>query len=135
VTYLLDTNVLSELPKRRPHAGVLAWVERLTSLTVSAISLEELCYGVERAPGHRREKLRLWLDELFALAPTVIAIDARVARVAGTLRANRDAKGRPVAQADMLVAACALTSGLVLATHNVRDFEDCGVALFNPFVS
>jgi predicted nucleic acid-binding protein len=42
-------------------------------------------------------------------------------------------RGRPVAQADMLVAACALTAGLVLATRNVKDFEHCGVALFDPF--
>jgi predicted nucleic acid-binding protein len=133
VTYLLDTNVLSELPKPRPHTGVLAWVEGLTSLSISAVSLEELTYGVERATGRKRAQLRTWLDELLLLSPVVIAIDARIARVAGALRANRDAKGRPVAQADMLVAACALTSGLVLATRNVRDFEGCGVALFNPF--
>jgi predicted nucleic acid-binding protein len=129
----LDTNVLSELPKPRPHAGVLAWVERLTSLSISAVTLEELSYGVERSSGKRRERLRSWLDELLALPPVVIPIDARVARIAGALRANRDAKGRPVAQADMLVAASALSAGLVLATRNVRDFEDCGVALFNPF--
>jgi toxin FitB len=133
VTYLLDTNVLSELPKPRPNAGVLAWVEGLTSLSMSAVSLEELTYGVERASGRQRERLRGWLDELLALSPLVIPVDAKVARVAGSLRANRDAKGRPVAQADMLVAACALTSGLVLATRNVKDFEHCGVALFDPF--
>jgi toxin FitB len=133
MTYLLDTNVLSELPKPRPHAGVVAWVERLTSLSISAVSLEELTYGVERATGRRRERLRTWLDELLALDAVVVPVDSRVARVAGALRASRDAKGRPVAQADMLVAACALTTGLVLATRNVRDFEHCGVALFDPF--
>jgi toxin FitB len=133
MTYLLDTNVLSELPKPRPDAGVVAWVEGLTSLSISAVSLEELTYGVERTTGRRRERLRTWLDGLLALDPVVVAVDARVARVAGALRASRDDKGRPVAQADLLVAACALTTGLVLATRNVRDFENCGVALFNPF--
>jgi predicted nucleic acid-binding protein len=63
----------------------------------------------------------------------VIPIDASVALAAGRLRARREQRGRPVAQADMLIAACALTHGLTLVTRNLDDFEGCGIALLDPF--
>ncbi len=133
MTYLLDTNVLSELPRPRPHAGVLRWLGSQREIALSAITLEELTYGVERSKGPARERLRGWLQALLDSKPRIIPVSPLVASTAGRLRAQREASGRPVAQADMLVAACALTEGLVLATRNVRDFEGCGVALLNPF--
>ncbi|HET6584840.1 MAG TPA: PIN domain-containing protein [Nannocystaceae bacterium] len=56
-----------------------------------------------------------------------------IARAAGELRARRAGRGRPVAQADMLIAATAVVHGLTLATRNVADFVDCGVVLVDPF--
>jgi toxin FitB len=58
-----------------------------------------------------------------------------IARASGELRAAREARGRRVAMADMLIAATALAHGLTLATRNVRDFESCGVSLVDPFVT
>ena len=133
MTYLLDTNVVSELPRPRPHAGVLRWLGAQREIALSAITLEELTYGVERTKGPARERLRGWLQALLDSRPRIVPVTPLVASTAGRLRAQREAGGRPVAQADMLVAACALTEGLVLATRNVRDFEGCGVALLNPF--
>lgn len=133
MTYLLDTNVLSELPRPRPHDKVLQWLGNQREIALSAVTLEELTYGVERAKGPARERLRGWLQGLLDSRPRIVPITPLVASTAGRLRAQREAGGRPVAQADMLVAACALTEGLVLATRNVRDFEGCGVALLNPF--
>ena len=66
-------------------------------------------------------------------SPEVVPIDSEVALAAGRLRARRERRGRPVAQADMLIAACALTRGLTLVTRNVADFEGCGIALLDPF--
>jgi toxin FitB len=132
-TFLVDTNVLSELPKPRPHPAVLRWLESQAEIAISAITLEELTFGVERTRGLGRERLRTWLQALLDSSPRVIAVSGLVATTAGRLRAQREAAGRPVAQADMLVAASALTEGLVLATRNTRDFEGCGVALVNPF--
>jgi predicted nucleic acid-binding protein len=131
--FLVDTNVLSELPKPRPNASVLRWLEGQTEVAISAITLEELTFGVERARGISRDRLRAWLQALMDSAPRVIPVSGLVASTAGRLRAQREAKGRPVAQADMLVAASALSEGLVLATRITRDFEGCGVALVNPF--
>ena len=131
--FLVDTNVLSELPRPRQDAAVLRWLDSQAEIAVSAITLEELTFGVERARGSARDRLRGWLQALIDASPRVVPVTALVASTAGRLRAQREARGRPVAQADMLVAASALTEGLVLATRNTRDFEGCGVALVNPF--
>jgi len=131
--YLVDTNVFSELPKLKPAAAVLRWMDGQREIAISAITLEELTFGVERAKGGARDRLRGWLQALADAGPRVLPVTALVASTAGRLRAQREAKGRPVAQADMLVAASALTEGLVLATRNVKNFEGCGVALVNPF--
>ncbi len=86
-----------------------------------------------RAPEGRRPKLAHWLDALLSSAHQVLEVSLTIARAAGELRAAREASGRRVAQADMLLAATALVHGLTLATRNQRDFDGCGVAVFNPF--
>lgn len=133
MAYLVDTNVLSELPRPRPDPKVLRWLGAQERIAISAVTIEELTFGVERSKGTARERLRAWLQALLDAEPVVVPVTAVVAATAGRLRAQREARGRPVAQADMLVASSALVEGLVLATRNVRDFEACGVALFNPF--
>jgi predicted nucleic acid-binding protein len=131
--YLIDTNVVSELVKPRPHVAVVTWLQARESIVLSAISIDELTYGIERAKGKARDTLREWFADLLGAEPRIIPVTAEIAATAGRLRAQREAAGRQVAQADMLVAACALSEGLVLATRNVRDFAGCGLALFNPF--
>ncbi len=133
--YLVDTNVVSELPRARPAARVVAWLEAQPTLTVSAVTVEELAYGVARGRGAAGERLRRWFEGFLALEPTVLPVDARIARTAGELRAARENRGHPVAQADMLIAATALVEGRVLVTRNTDDFEGCGVSLLNPFRS
>lgn len=132
--YLVDTNVVSELARKAPDARVIAWFGSLERLTISAVTLEELTFGIERvrapATGGR---LRRWFDGLLASEPRVLPVDDRIARLAGNLRAQRERSGSVVAQADMLIAATALAHGLVLVTRNVADFDRCGVTLLNPF--
>jgi len=131
---LVDTNVLSETIRARPNRGVLAWFTSHPTFSVSAVTLEELSFGVERASAKQRRSLQEWLERLLGdVSPEVIPIDAEVALAAGRLRAAREMKGRPVAQADMLIAASALVKGLTLVTRNVSDFEGCGIALLDPF--
>jgi predicted nucleic acid-binding protein len=133
--FLVDTNVISELPRRRPNPAVVRWLESQPVVVLSAISIEELAFGVARAKGKAREALQEWLDLLLGSGLRVVDVTAAIARTAGELRALREAKGRPVAQADMLVAACAVHERLVLATRNVRDFEGCGIVVVNPFLA
>jgi len=130
---LVDTNVLSELPRPRPNPNVLRWFAAQEAIHLSVVTLEELAFGVARAAPSVRGRLTRWLDALLEARPTVLDVTPAIARASGDLRAAREARGRRVAQADMLIAATALAHGLTLATRNARDFEGCGVAVIDPF--
>jgi predicted nucleic acid-binding protein len=131
---LADTNLLSELPRRRPNASVLRWFAGQETVHLSVITIEELTFGVARSTPLARARLGRWLDALLEARPIVLDVTPAIARASGELRAAREARGRRVAQADMLIAATALAHGLTLATRNTKDFDGCGVALFDPFV-
>ena len=130
---LVDTNVLSELPRSRPNPNVLAWFAAQETIHLSAVTLEELTFGVARSAPASRPKLGRWLEALLESRPIILEVNSAVARASGELRAERESRGRRVAQADMLIAATALIHGLTLATRNTRDFDGCGVLLVNPF--
>jgi len=133
MTYLLDTDVVSELVRPRPEPKVRAWLAARADVALSVISIEEIVFGIERAPAARRQRLTAWFDDLLDNVSRIEEITPAIARAAGELRARRTHAGRPVAQADMLIAATALIHGFSLATRNVPDFEDCGVIIFDPF--
>lgn len=132
--YLVDTNVLSELPRPRPSARVLRWLHLQSTVAISVVSVEELTFGVARAPSLQQVKVLAWRDRLLEGA-RLLDVTPEIARSAGELRAAREARGRRVAQADMLIAATAIIHGLTLATRNTRDFDACGVTLLDPFAS
>ena len=119
--------------RHRAIGEVVQWFDDHDAIAVSVVTVEELAYGVERASGPRRQKLTRWFDGMLDSAAAVLDVTPAIARAAGELRALRDTAGRPVAQADMLIAATALVHGLTLATRNVRDFEACGVVVVDPF--
>jgi len=133
--YLLDTNIISELRKRKPHGGVLAWVKKIPeeALFVSAVTLGEIQAGIEIARTQRFEKaeeIEQWLN---AVAETynVLSADAPVFRRWAQLmhgRANHHLE-------DALIAATALVRDLTVATRNVADFQPFGVELINPFLT
>lgn len=131
--FLIDTNVLSELPRAKPDPHVIAWFELLPEFAISPITLEELRFGIAKVGGKKAVALRAWLDALLASSPRILPVDETIALAAGELRSERERRGRPVAQADMLIAATAIVAGLTLATRNTGDFEGCGIAMINPF--
>jgi toxin FitB len=130
---LVDTNVISELVRASPNVGVLEWIRARQQanpvLTISAVSLDEISFGVMRRPSAR---LMQWLDS-FGQLHQVLPITAIIARRAGELRASLESSGSIRSQADMLLAASAQIHGLTLVTRNVRDFDGCGIAVLNPF--
>ena len=130
---LVDTNVLSELPKPRPSARVVGWLATQGTVHISVVTLEEISFGIARATPKVRAGLAQWFDQFLDSRPTLLDVTAAIARASGELRAAKESHGRPVDQADMLIAATALTHGLTLATRNTRHFTDCGISLFNPF--
>ncbi|QRG10142.1 type II toxin-antitoxin system VapC family toxin [Xanthobacter autotrophicus] len=138
MSYLLDTNVLSELRRTaRADANVLAWVRSVptSSLYVSVISILEIEKGVRQAERSDPSKglvLRRWLDTgvLTAFAGRVLDVDVPVARCCAGLHVpNRKSEG------DALIAATAIVHGLAVVTRNVRDFEGCGVPLIDPWIA
>lgn len=135
MSYLLDTNVLSELRRRVPDPAVVAWVEGRPASTffLSVLTLGEIRRGIESL-GDERRRLRL-LDWLEAQVPAffsgrILAVDLPVADRWGRLLAQA---GRPLPAIDSLLAATALQHGLRLVTRNVRDFAFPGLELINPW--
>lgn len=131
--YLLDTNVVSELRRRKPHGGVLAWIGAVegSQLFISALSVGEIQAGIERTRAQGpalAEELGRWLDALCA-AHQIIAPDARVFRTWARLMHRRS----DTLIEDGLIAATALVHNLTVATRNVRDFAAFGVQTVNPF--
>ena len=135
MSYLLDTNILSETIRRAPNKFVLTWLEKIPgeALFVSVLTLGEIRKGVEAVEDKkRREKLRLWLEhELPAwFEGRVLPVDIAVADRWGRILAE---VGRPMPTIDSLLAATALHHELRLVTRNARDFEYPGLEVINPF--
>ncbi|MEI8095842.1 MAG: PIN domain-containing protein [Spirochaetales bacterium] len=95
------------------------------------ISLEELVFGLRRRALLKKEA---WLRQMLADKGDILPVTDSSAHWSGERRAQLEAQGRTVHQADALIAACAWEHGLVLATRNTIDFEAFGIALINPFV-
>lgn len=135
MSYLLDTNVISETIRNTPDAAVIRWLRQVPDdhLYVSVLSLGEMRKGIERmAPGTRRERLRLWLEYDLAawFAERVLPVDQAVADRWGRLLGAAD---RSLPAIDSLLAATALHHELRLATRNVHDFVFPGLELLNPW--
>ena len=128
--YLADTNILSELARREPDPGVQAWADSLPAVFLSAITVEEILFGLTKKPNPR---VQAWFEGFLANLCEVLPVCERVARPAAELRGRFAAQGITRTQADMLIAATALTHNLILVTRNVDDFKDCGVQVLNPF--
>ena len=135
MSYLLDTNVISETIRRQQNRLVMEWLEQIPAeaLFVSVLTLGELRKGVERIEEKKRkEKLRLWLEhELPAwFEGRVIPVNLAVAERWGRLLAEA---GRPVPTVDSLLAATALHYELRLVTRNAGDFVYRGLEVINPW--
>jgi predicted nucleic acid-binding protein len=131
--YLLDTNVVSELRRRRPHGAVLAWLESVSDadLHLSAVTIGELQGGIEMTreqdPGKAAE-IEAWLEQV-AETYNVLAMDAPAFRCWARLSHRRSNK----LIEDAMIAATAVIHNLTVVTRNVRNFEVLGVRTLNPF--
>ncbi|MDP1606534.1 MAG: type II toxin-antitoxin system VapC family toxin [Rhodocyclaceae bacterium] len=137
MSYLIDTNVLSELRRKSPDAGVVAWFSRRlpATLHLSVLTLGEIRKGIEGSSDEtRRQSLLDWLETDLPAFFTgrVLPVDEAVADRWGRLAA---AAGRPLPAIDSLLAATALEHDLVLVTRNARDFSGLPVQIFNPWAN
>lgn len=138
MSFLLDTNVVSEWTKPRQDPGVVAFLSQEDEDTffLSVISLAELRRGVDRlVQGQRRAKLDGWLREDLPsrFHGRLLGIDAATADMWGRLTARRERAGRPLGAMDGWIAATAEVHGLTLATRNVTDFEGAVQRILNPW--
>lgn len=133
--YLLDTNVVSEFRKIRPHGAVVAWLETQQNeqLFLSAVTIGELQAGVERARRQdtaKANEIEAWLSELPALYQ-VLPMDVACFREWARLMDRRTSS----LSEDAMIAATARIHGLIVATRNERDFAQLNARILNPFKS
>ena len=131
--YLLDTNVVSELRRIRPHGAVLAWLGTVSDedLHLSAVTIGEIQAGIEITREQDRDKaaeIEAWLEQV-ADTYNILNMDARTFRLWARLLHRRPDH----LIEDAMIAATATAHNLIVATRNVRDFEGLGVRTLNPF--
>jgi hypothetical protein len=134
VSFLLDTNILAEVRKQRPHPGVRAWFESVEGpqLYLSVLVLGEVNQGIARL--QRRDPRQAavyatWLDKLRStFSDRLLPVSEAIALEWGRLNS-----GRPLPVVDGLLAATARTHGLTLVTRNEADFAGVDIAILNPF--
>ena len=131
--YLLDTNIVSELRKPRPHGGVVAWLQATedAELHLSAVTLGEIQAGVELTRDQDASKaveIEAWLD-LVAQSYNVLPMDGAAFRAWARLMHRRS----DTLYEDAMIAATAIVHNLTVVTRNVADFEPFNVRVLNPF--
>jgi predicted nucleic acid-binding protein len=131
--YLLDTNVVSELRRARPHGAVAAWLEsaRDEDLHLSAVTIGEIQAGIEITREQDRERaaeIEAWLEQVIETY-NIIDMDARTFRSWARLMHRKSTR----LIEDAMIAATAAVHGLTVISRNARDFDSLGVAAFNPF--
>lgn len=131
--YLLDTNVVSELRKPRPHGAVVAWLQSTVEAEVywSAVTLGEIQAGIEltrEQDATKASEIKAWAD-LVAVSYSVLPMDGETFRAwARLMRRKSD-----TCYEDAMIAATAMVHQLTVVTRNVADFADFNVTLLNPF--
>lgn len=137
MSYLLDTNIVSELVKPAADPWVMRWVDQFEDqLFLSVATFAEMQRGIDlMTSGRRREGLRRWLSDDLPdrFAGRIFDIDRRIAEAWGAVMVRGQRVGETVSVMDGFFAATAEAHGLTLATRNVRHFARLEIAVFNPW--
>jgi predicted nucleic acid-binding protein len=136
---VVDTNVVSELVKLSPAPAVVEWFAAQTQrdLYTTTITQAEVLFGIELMPkGRRRSTLQGAMARIFdeIFLGRVLSFDEGSAYAFAMIATKHRTSGRTIGEMDSQIAAIALSCGASLATRNVRDFDDCGVELINPWL-
>jgi toxin FitB len=131
--FLCDTNVISELARPHPNSDVINWISNLETIFISAITLEEIQFGIASRPNDR---IQAWFSRFLQTDCIILPVTDSIALRSGQLRGSFRRIGQQRSQADILIAATAIQHELTIATRNLKDFENCdGLLLFNPFAN
>lgn len=134
MTFLLNTNILSEPTKRSPDERAMKWLANNEGeWGISSVALAEVRFGILMLPeGQRRARLEEWFAEVVETVPTLAWDTAMALRWAEVVAATRK-QGLNLGIKDTMIAACALVRDLTVATRNVNDFKPTGVRIVNPY--
>jgi predicted nucleic acid-binding protein len=135
---LLDTNVVSALMRDPPDPVLVAWLDRQDARAIwtTTITVFEIRFGLARlAEGRRRAALEAAFDGTLRteLAGRIAPLDREAAEAAGHLAARREAAGRPVDVRDTLIAGVAVSRRAIVASRNVRHFDDLETGTWDPW--
>jgi predicted nucleic acid-binding protein len=135
VSWLIDTDVLSQPAKRRGDVGVIAWLEQeRDSCYTSAVVIAQLAYWVRSKEGRQRQQLQAWFTRLVsAMHGRIYGFNVAVAHVWTEQEHQLKKAGQPMPVEDSYIAATARRYGLTIATGNEQDFRRPGLKVFNPF--
>lgn len=135
MAYLFDTDAISELLRPKPNRAYVKWlgtIPRVDQFT-SAVAIGEFFKGAYRSPARDRHPQNI--EERILPAVTVLPYDTATARVFGQIQARLEKKGRPLADADLQIAATAIYHGLELVTGNVKHFGRVPELIINPILA
>ena len=135
---VVDTNVISEVMRPQPSPAVLNWLNAQDGnlLFITTVTLAEIGYGLRILPdGQRRWQLHSQFEQFVtqAFEERVLAFTASAARAYAEIMRHRKEVGHPMSLPDGQIASIAHAHGFAVATRNIKDFEDCGLELINPF--
>ena len=135
---VLDTNVISEIMRKEPDAGVMKWIadQPMAGVFTTTLTQAEIFNGLALLPGgRRRDDLRIAASSMFDvdLAGRILPFDTDAAIAYPEIVTGRKDGGRPISQIDAQIAAIVRSRGARLATRNVRDFADCGITVVDPW--
>ncbi len=138
MSWLLDTNVVSEWERPAPDPGLVAWTDSVDPLDLylSVATLAELRFGAEIRPaGRRKDDLKAWIEATLAtwFDGRVLDIDAETAETWARLAAQARRTGLQAGVMDIFIGATALRYDLTLVTRNVKHFTPLGISVLNPW--
>ena len=137
MSFLLDTNVVSESEQKMPEAKVLRWIgdQTPTALFLSAITIGEIRKGMERLPsGAKRAHIQNWIADVRSrFSGRILPLTEDTLSIWGKMYAEMEKRGVVRPAFDSLLEATALEHDLILVTRNVRNFQQSSVTILNPW--
>ncbi|WHP07560.1 type II toxin-antitoxin system VapC family toxin [Acinetobacter corruptisaponis] len=135
---ILDTNIVSELLRKKPNEQVIHWLlqQQRLSLFTTTISYSEMLYGIHIMPkGQKQQQLLTGIKNIFDtdFRDLILSFDQQAAEHYADIAALRKTKGLPISQFDAMIAAITRSKNAILATRNIKDFQYCGIELINPW--
>lgn len=136
MSYLLDTNIISEMNKPMPNVNVLAWLNQNPLAFISSVTKAEMLFGLEKLDnGKRKNDLTALINEVLAVFDNcILPFCEKSANHYGKIIVQRQKQGKPILMADALIASIALANHLTVVTRNTKDFVDIDdLIVLNPF--